>query len=207
MHQQRQTIVMMILILIVALLWTANGFAASPKYTTKLLMHSVTKINDNSNVSIAGWTVLPNPGSSTYLAVVGPRYDAKRWSVEAMGGLLVVNEPVNDTLIEKKGHFIADIRASLNITKQFCLWGNVEYVPDNDYFYLYLEADYSLPIPLVVGAEIENDHILDAPDNLSIGGHIKVPFKNGKFVMMAACQRHYQPGAYNQISLRGLINF
>lgn len=163
---------------------------------TKLLLHGTKTVSDSSSFGFAGWFILPNPGSGTVVAVVGPRYTAKSGWVEVMAGFVSKKQ---------RGEFLFDLRASYDRFAPIHFWTNVEYFPQTHNGYLYLDVNYDIRSLGKIGLETENTFLSGGADNLSVGPRVVVPFTR-QFSMIGAYQFHSH-GNQNQAWARAVVNF
>ncbi|MFA6553128.1 MAG: hypothetical protein WCT27_01760 [Patescibacteria group bacterium] len=169
---------------------------ASDLCNTKLLLHGTKTVADSSQFGVAGWFILPNPGSGTVVAVAGPRLTTKSGWVELMVGFKSVKQA---------GELLIDLRVSYDAYKPIHFWTNVEYFPTTGDWYLYVDCNYDLGSLGKIGLETENTFYVNGRNNLSIGPRIVVPF-TGQFAIVGAYQFHSQ-GNQNQAWARAVVNF
>lgn len=191
------------LLLGLAILGNASAAAAAPSGTyMRLLLHGARTVDEDSGMGVAAWTVAPNitGAPDRWFLIAGPRYAAKNWWVEIMGGAVAAGS--NRTPL-------VDLRAEFSGAKPFYTWVNLQWIDpkrgSNSQFCWYVQADYILgadkPLALL-GVEIENT-MQQGPDVWSVGPHILLPF--GMIVMQAAYQFHkYEE---SQLWFRCLVNF
>ncbi|MBI5369853.1 hypothetical protein HZA85_01515 [Candidatus Uhrbacteria bacterium] len=151
----------------------------------RVLVHTHKQVHE-SGLGVSGWVVAPSitDASDKWLMIAGPRYSAKGWNLELMGGAIV-----------KSGKTIPLVDARLELTpKRFGVplytWANLQWIATGDAgtSYSYVQADYVLSKEVaLVGAETENVINTDAAD-LSAGPHIVVPM--GRVALVGAYQFH-----------------
>ncbi len=163
---------------------------------TKVLIHGTKLSSDSSSFGLAGWFILPNPGNGVVVTIAGPRYSAESGSIEVMFGVKSVKQV---------GEPFIDLRASYDACTPFHYWTNIEYFPKSGNWYLYLDANLDLGTLVKVGVESENTLNASAPDDLSIGPRIVIPFTK-QFSMVGAYQFHSQ-GNPCQTWARAVVNF
>lgn len=176
------------LTVMIVLCWNADALADT---NTKLLLHGTKPIAEGSQWQAAGWVVIPN--LSKTLMVAGPRYQQESWWIEAMAGTVVA---------DRQGAFLLDVRASYDRLDPLYIWGNVEYRPDNGYWYLYADMNVRLATIGFLGLETENDLFASQPNDMSYGPRAVIPF--GQLTLIGAYQFH---SGDNQVWIRSVVSF
>lgn len=164
---------------------------------SKLLLHATKALSaTDQHFGMAGWFILPNPGSGTVVSVAGLRYTAKSGWVEMMAGF---------KSMKQTGEPLFDLRALYDAFSPAHFWTNVEYFPKTGNWYLYVDFNYDIGTLGKIGLETENTFSVKTGGNLSIGPRIVIPFTK-QFSMVGAYQFHNQANQ-NQIWARAVVNF